>query len=75
MGRIVKVVAKAKGFDPGKWHPHLLRHACGTTCTNLGAPLQAVAQVLGHADFFEMAYGFSLSNQAVFDLKFITQML
>ena len=49
IGRIVKAVAKAKGFDPVKWHPHLLRHACGTHCHDHGMPLQAVAQMLGHA--------------------------
>jgi len=49
IGRIVRAVAKAKGFDPADWHPHLLRHACGTQCHDNGMPLQAVAQMLGHA--------------------------
>jgi integrase/recombinase XerC len=49
IGHIVKTVAAARGFDPAKWHPHLLRHACGTHCHDNGMPLQAVAQMLGHA--------------------------
>jgi site-specific recombinase XerD len=49
IGRIVKAVAEAKGFSPEKWHPHLLRHACGTHMHDHDAPLQAVASLLGHA--------------------------
>lgn len=49
VGRILKDVAKAKGLDPVKWHPHLLRHACGTHMHDHDAPLQGVATFLGHA--------------------------
>jgi len=49
VGRILKVVAEAKGLNPAKWHPHLLRHACGTHMHDHEAPLQAVATFLGHA--------------------------
>jgi integrase len=35
--------------DPAKWHPHLLRHACGTHMHDHNAPLQTVATFLGHA--------------------------
>ncbi len=49
VGRIVKDVAEEKGLDPGKWHPHLLRHACGTHMHDHNAPLQGVATFLGHA--------------------------
>lgn len=49
VGRILKDVAKAKGLDPTKWHPHLLRHACGTHMHDHDAPLQGVATFLGHA--------------------------
>jgi site-specific recombinase XerD len=38
-----------EGLDPAKWHPHLLRHACGTHMHDHNAPLQAVATFLGHA--------------------------
>ncbi len=49
VGRVVKAVAEAKGLDPAKWHPHLLRHACGTHMHDHDAPLQGVATFLGHA--------------------------
>jgi integrase/recombinase XerC len=49
IGRIVKAVAEARGLDPHKWHPHLLRHCCGTHMHDHEAPLQAVATFLGHA--------------------------
>lgn len=49
IGRIVKAIAEAKGLDPKKWHPHLLRHACATHMHDHNAPLQAVATLLGHA--------------------------
>jgi site-specific recombinase XerD len=47
--RIVKAIAQARGLDPKKWHPHLLRHACATHMHDHEAPLQAVAALLGHA--------------------------
>src|ERR1035437_2396464 len=46
--RIIKAVAEARGLDPEKWHPHLLRHAMATHMCDRGAPLQAVSQLLGH---------------------------
>jgi integrase/recombinase XerC len=49
VGRLVKGVAEAKGLDPKKWHPHSLRHACGTHMHDHNAPLQAVGTFLGHA--------------------------
>ena len=49
VGRIVKAVAEMKGLDPAKWHPHLLRHACGTHMHDHNAPLQGIATFLGHA--------------------------
>ncbi len=49
IGRIAKAVAEARGIDPAKWHPHLLRHTCGTHMHDHNAPLQAVGTFLGHA--------------------------
>lgn len=49
IGRIVKAVARARGLDPKKWHPHLLRHACATHMHDHNSPLQAIATLLGHA--------------------------
>jgi len=45
--RIVSGTAKAKGLPA--FHPHQLRHACATHMHDHGAPLQAVATMLGHA--------------------------
>jgi integrase/recombinase XerC len=45
--RVVKQVAEAKGLPA--YHPHTLRHACATHMHDHGAPLQAVATLLGHA--------------------------
>lgn len=46
VGRIVKAIAKAKSLP--EYHPHALRHACGTHMHDHNAPLQAVAIFLGH---------------------------
>lgn len=45
--RVLNQVTEAKGLP--QYHPHLLRHACGTHMHDHGAPLQAVATFLGHA--------------------------
>lgn len=47
IGRVVKAVAVAKGLP--SYHPHQLRHACATHMHDHGAPIQAVAAMLGHA--------------------------
>jgi integrase/recombinase XerC len=49
VGRTVKAIAEARGLDPKKWDPHLLRHACGTHMRDHHAPPQAVATFLRHA--------------------------
>jgi integrase/recombinase XerC len=45
--RVVRAVAIANKLPP--YHPHQLRHACGTHCHDHGMPIQVVAQMLGHA--------------------------
>jgi integrase/recombinase XerC len=45
--RILIEVAKAKGLPD--YNPHLLRHACASHLHDHGAPLQAIATLLGHA--------------------------
>jgi integrase/recombinase XerD len=45
--RIVHDVAKAKGLEG--FHPHLLRHACGTHLHENGVQLQDIADLLGHS--------------------------
>jgi integrase/recombinase XerC len=44
--RVVSGISEAKGLPP--YHPHQLRHACATHMHDHGAPLQAVATMLGH---------------------------
>jgi hypothetical protein len=43
------LVSSGSSGSTKKWHPHLLRHACGTHMHDHDAPLQAVASLLGHA--------------------------
>lgn len=45
--RIVAAIAKEKGLPD--YHPHLLRHACGTHLHDNGVPLLAISRLLGHA--------------------------
>jgi integrase/recombinase XerC len=45
--RVLNQVTEAKGLP--QYHPHLLRHACGTHMHDHGAPLQAITMFLGHA--------------------------
>ena len=45
--RALDRVTTARGLP--RYHPHLLRHACGTHMHDRGAPLQAIAVLLGHA--------------------------
>ncbi len=45
--RIVHDIAQAKGLED--FHPHLLRHACGSHLHQSGVPLQDIADLLGHA--------------------------
>lgn len=49
VGRILKAVAESRGLDPKKFHPHALRHACASHMHDRGAPLQAIATLLGHS--------------------------
>jgi integrase/recombinase XerC len=45
--RIVKRIALAKGLPA--YHPHLLRHACGTHLHDNGVPILPISRLLGHA--------------------------
>jgi site-specific recombinase XerD len=47
IGRVLKKVCALKKLPP--YHPHQLRHACATHMHDHGAPIQAVAAMLGHA--------------------------
>ncbi len=49
VGRILKEAAAAKGLEPKKYHPHVLRHCFATHCHDNGMPVEVVSQLLGHA--------------------------
>ena len=44
--RLLKGMAKAKGLP--EYHPHQLRHACGTHLHDNGVDLLAISRLLGH---------------------------
>ena len=67
---ILRKLAEKAGLEPGRVHPHLLRHSFATHLLEGGADLRAVQEMLGHADLATTELYTHVSDKRRRDLYF-----
>lgn len=63
--RIVNSLGKACGLE--NFHPHLLRHYCGTALVEAGVDVATIAKLLGHSDLNTTAIYLDIIPQHLLD--------